>query len=276
VNRPSGTQPAAAGPGTGAVTPGDGSAPSGRRVSLARLVAALPVRPGRAVLAGLIALSAGLAVYAVASPGSVDWGAVSFCAVAALVATALALYGARDASAQELSLVASLAALATASRVLFAGLPNVKPVTFVVLVSGVALGPAPGFMVGATSALVSNVFFGQGPWTPWQMLAWGGVGVAGGLLGRSGRMPRRWELVAAGAALALGFDWFVTLWMYVAFTVHSWPALVALYARGLPFDLAHAAATALFAGLFGVQAVRIVARFRVRTRVTYVGLEDLS
>ena len=84
------------------------------------------------------------------------------------------------------------------------------------LVSGVALGPAPGFMVGATSALVSNVFFGQGPWTPWQMLAWGGVGVVGGLLGHGGRVPRRWELVVAGAALALAFDWFVTLWMYVA------------------------------------------------------------
>ena len=276
MNRLSGTQPAAVDPGTGAVTPGDGSVPSGPRVSLARLVAALPVRPSRVVLGGLIALSAGLAVYAVASPGSVDWGAVSFCAVAALAATALALYGARDASAQELSLVASLAALATAGRVLFAGLPNVKPVTFIVLVSGVALGPAPGFMVGATSALVSNIFFGQGPWTPWQMLAWGGVGVAGGLLGRGGRAPRRWELVAAGAALALAFDWFVTLWMYIAFTAHSWPALVALYARGLPFDLAHVAATALFAGLFGVQAVRIVARFRVRTRVTFVGLEDLT
>jgi energy-coupling factor transport system substrate-specific component len=275
VNVVSRTQPAPSGAGR-SVSPPAGAAPSGLRVSLARLCAALPVRPSRLVLAGLVALALGLAAYAVVSPGSVDWGAVSFCAVADLAATELGLYGARDASAQELSLVASLAALATASRVLFAGLPNVKPVTFVVLVSGVALGPAPGFMVGATSALVSNVFFGQGPWTPWQMLAWGGVGVAGGLLGRGGRVPRRWELVAAGAALALAFDWFVTLWMYVAFTAHSWPALVALYARGLPFDLAHVAATALFAGLFGVQAVRIVARFRVRTRVTFVGLEDLS
>jgi energy-coupling factor transport system substrate-specific component len=267
---------AAAAHGGAAVAPRPAARPSALRALLARLVAALPVRPSRLVLGGLIALAVALAAYAVVSPGSVDWGAVSFCAVAALAATALALYGARDASAQELSLVASLAALATASRVLFAGLPNVKPVTFVVLVSGVALGPAPGFMVGATSALVSNVFFGQGPWTPWQMLAWGGVGIVGGLLGRGSRTPRRWELVAAGAALALAFDWFVTLWMYIAFTVHSWPALVALYARGLPFDVAHVAATALFAGLFGVQAVRIVARFRVRTRVKFVGLEDPS
>jgi len=233
------------------------------------------VTPSRLLLVALLGPAAALAAYAAVAPGAVDWGAVSFVAVAALAATALALYGTRDASAQELSLVASLAALATASRVLFAGLPNVKPVTFVVLVSGVALGPGPGFMVGATSALVSNLFFGQGPWTPWQMLAWGAVGIVGGLLGRGGRTPRRWELVVAGALLALAFDWFVTVWMYIAFTAHTWPALVALYARGLPFDLAHVAATALFAGLFGAQAVRIVARFRVRTRVTFVGLEDM-
>ena len=229
----------------------------------------------RLVIASLAALAGTLAVYAILAPNAIDWGTVSFVAVAALAATALALYGARDASAQELSLVASLAALATASRVLFAGLPNVKPVTFVVLVSGVALGPGPGFMVGATSALVSNLFFGQGPWTPWQMLAWGATGLVGGLLGRDGRMPRRWELVVVGALMALAFDWFVTIWMYISFTAHTWPAFLALYARGLPFDVAHVGATALFAGLFGVEAVRIVARFRVRTRVTFVGLEDM-
>lgn len=74
--------------------------------------------------------------------------------------------------------------------------------------------------------------------------------------------------------LALAFDWFVTLWMFLAYTARTWPALIAVYAQGLPFDLAHVAATGLFAGLFGVQAVTIVARFRVRTRVTFVGLED--
>ena len=151
-------------------------------------------------------------------PGAVDWGTVSFVLVLALVAVGVAAYGRRATAAHELSLVAALAALATASRVLFASLPNVKPVTFVVLISGVALGPGPGFMVGATSALVSNLFFGQGPWTPWQMLAWGAVGAAGGLIGRGGRLPRRWELVVAGGLLALAFDWFVTLWMFLAYT----------------------------------------------------------
>jgi energy-coupling factor transport system substrate-specific component len=226
------------------------------------------------VLVGLVVLAAALAAWAALDPGAVDWATVSFVLVLALVGIGVAGYGVRSRAATELSLIAALAALATASRVLFASLPNVKPVTFVVLVSGVALGPGPGFMVGATSALVSNLFFGQGPWTPWQMLAWGAVGAVGGLIGRGGRIPQRWELVVAGSLLALAFDWFVTLWMFLAYTTRTWPALLALYAQGLPFDLAHVAATGLFAGLFGVQAVTIVARFRVRTRVTFVGLED--
>lgn len=229
---------------------------------------------GRAVVAALVAVATGLTIWAIVDPGAIDWGTLSFAMVLALVGLGIGAYALRARAATELSLIAALAALATASRVLFASLPNVKPVTFVVLISGVALGPGPGFMVGATSALVSNLFFGQGPWTPWQMLAWGAVGAAGGLIGHGGRLPRRWELVVAGCLLALAFDWFVTLWMFLAYTARTWPALVALYAQGLPFDLAHVAATGLFAGLLGVQAVTIVARFRVRTRVTFVGLED--
>ena len=230
--------------------------------------------PGLLVSAALVITAIVLATLAVVDPRSVDWGTTSFAIALAVAAAAIAAYGARRTSAQELSLVAALAALATASRVLFASLPNVKPVTFIVLVSGVALGSSAGFMVGATAALVSNLFFGQGPWTPWQMLGWGLVGAVGGLLGRGGRLPPRWELVVAGAVLSLAFDWILTAWMYLAYSAHTWGAFLALYARGLPFDVAHVAATTLFVAAFGRQAVTIVARFRVRTRVTFVGLEE--
>jgi len=246
------------------------------RAAVARRVSTALPRSGLSTVAlvGLLAAAGVLAAWSALAPDDVDWSLTSLLIVLALVGAVLVGYGARSVSAQELSLVAALAALATASRVLFASLPNVKPVTFIVLVSGVALGPGPGFMVGATSALVSNLFFGQGPWTPWQMLGWGLVGAVGGLLGRKGRRPGRWELVLFGGLLALAFDWLVTLWTFLAFTARTWPALLALYAQGLPFDLAHVTATCLFAGLFGVKAVTIVARFRARTRVTFVGLED--
>src|SRR3954447_13902142 len=84
--------------------------------------------------------------------------------------------------AKVVALVATLAALAALGRVAFAPLPSVKPTTTIVLIAGFALGAAPGFTVGAVAALASNLFFGQGPWTPWQMVAWGLVGVLGAAL----------------------------------------------------------------------------------------------
>ena len=222
-----------------------------------------------AVLGTVAIVAAGFAVF---DPGAVDWGMLSLVLIVAVVGLAVIAYGLRDSSASELSLIAALAALATAGRVLFASLPNVKPVTFIVLVSGIALGPAPGFMVGATTAVVSNLFFGQGPWTPWQMLAWGFVGVVGGLMGIKGRRPARWEIVVVGAVLSVGFDWFVSIWMFLSYTPRTWPALVALYAQGLPFDLAHLMATAVLAALFGPRAVAIIARFRARTTATFVSV----
>src|SRR4051794_41829266 len=91
--------------------------------------------------------------------------------------------------ARVLSLVAALAALAVVGRLAFAAIPNVKPVTDIVLFAGMALGAAPGFAVGAVTALVSNVFLSQGPWTPWQMAAWGGGGGAGALISRGVGRP---------------------------------------------------------------------------------------
>lgn len=75
-----------------------------------------------------------------------------------------------------------LAVLAAAGRILFAPIPDFKPVSAIAIIAGVAFGRKSGFMVGALAALASNFFFGQGPWTPWQMYAWGLVGYGAGLL----------------------------------------------------------------------------------------------
>lgn len=75
-----------------------------------------------------------------------------------------------------------LAALAAAGRILFAPIPDFKPVSAIAIIAGVVFGRKSGFMVGALAALASNFFFGQGPWTPWQMYAWGLVGYGAGLL----------------------------------------------------------------------------------------------
>ena len=109
----------------------------------------------------------------------------SFLLLGAALAVGFGWYERSHPSARVLALVATLAALAALGRVAFAPIPSVKPTTDIVLIAGFVLGGAPGFAVGAVGALASNVFFGQGPWTPWQMCAWGGVGIGGALLART-------------------------------------------------------------------------------------------
>ncbi len=83
--------------------------------------------------------------------------------------------------ARELVLIAILCALAVASRWVFLWLPNFKPIYAVIILSGMVFGPQAGFLVGAVSAFASNFLFGQGPWTPWQMMAYGVCGCLAGL-----------------------------------------------------------------------------------------------
>ena len=103
-----------------------------------------------------------------------SWVAASLLVLGLALAAGFAWYERAHPTSRVLALVATLAALAALGRIAFAPLPNVKPTTDIVLLTGYALGGAPGFAVGAVAALASNVFFGQGPWTPWQMCAWGG------------------------------------------------------------------------------------------------------
>ena len=91
-------------------------------------------------------------------------------------------FEARKPQARELTLVAVRAALAAASRVAFVFLPGFKPIIGIIMISGIAFGPESGFLIGAMSVFASNFFYSQGPWTPWQMMAYGAAGFLAGLL----------------------------------------------------------------------------------------------
>ena len=120
-----------------------------------------------------------------------SWQLASFGLLALALAAGFAWYERSRPSSRTVALVAALAALATLGRLAFAPLPNVKPTTDIVLIAGYVLGGAPGFTVGAVSAIASNIVLSEGPWTPWQMLAWGLVGIAGAVLARCRRpIPR--------------------------------------------------------------------------------------
>src|SRR5579875_3244180 len=108
-----------------------------------------------------------------------SWQLGAFAILALGLAAGFVWYERSRPDARIVALVATLAAFAALGRIAFAAVPNVKPTTDIVFVSGYALGGGPGFVVGAVAGLASNFFFGQGPWTPWQMAAWGVTGLLG-------------------------------------------------------------------------------------------------
>src|SRR6202050_3703601 len=113
-----------------------------------------------------------------------SWPLASFLVVGVVLALGWLAYERRRPSARMVAVVGTLAAVAALGRDAFVALPDVKPITAITLVVGYALGPLPGFTVGAIGMLASNVMLGQGPYTPWQMAAWGMVGLIGAALGR--------------------------------------------------------------------------------------------
>ncbi len=118
----------------------------------------------------------------------VSWPLASFLVVGVVLLLGWLAYERRQPSARMVAVVGTLAAVAALGRDAFVALPDVKPITAMALVVGYALGPLPGFTVGAVGMLMSNFLLGQGPYTPWQMAAWGCVGLFGAFLGRlSGR-----------------------------------------------------------------------------------------
>ncbi len=199
------------------------------------------------------------------------WPVASLVALGVALAGGFAWYERSRPSARLLAVVGTLAALAILGRIAFAPIPNVKPTTDIVLIAGYALGGAPGFAVGAVSALVSNLFFGEGPWTPWQMAAWGLVGLLGaGLALASGRRMGRVPLAVACALAGLGYGVILDVSTWVTFTgERTLGQFGAISAASLPFNLAHAAGNLVFYLAFGPSLVRAVERCRARFEIAW-------
>ncbi|MBN8867712.1 MAG: ECF transporter S component [Solirubrobacterales bacterium] len=167
---------------------------------------------------------------------------------------------------QIVALVAVLAALAVAGRIVLAPIPNVVATTDIVIIAGFVLGPAPGFAVGALGGLVSNFWLGQGIWTPWQMVAWGMCGVAGGVLWKmTGGRVNRWGMAAFCGLAGILFGAWMNLETMVSFGGEmSLDRYLALEVRAIPFDIAHMTGNVVFALAAGPAMVAALVRFRER------------
>lgn len=172
---------------------------------------------------------------------------------------------------KEIALIATLSTFGAIGRVVFAPFPNIKPTTFIVAISGLVFGPYEGFLIGSTTAFVSNIFLGQGPWTPWQMFAWGMVGFISGLIGRK-KSHVSAEVFAFFCFLyGFMFDWIMDLWYVVGFIKPlTLKSIFLAYLTGITFDLAHAASSFVFCIIFFDVFYRVLDRFKRRLEVTYI------
>lgn len=195
-----------------------------------------------------------------------SWQIAIFVVLGAVLIGGFAWYERSRPPSQIVALVAALAALAVAGRLLLAPIPNVVATTDIAIFSGYAFGAAPGFAVGALAGLISNFWLGQGPWTPWQMAGWGLAGVLGALLARAtARRAGRIELTAACGFAGIAYGVLLNFSLMVSYggelTLDRW---LALEARAVPFDLAHAIGNIALALVAGPAMVRMLVRFRER------------
>ena len=194
--------------------------------------------------------------------------ALLLAAIALLAGAATWLDGGPQ-SAKEVTVIATLAAAAAAGRVLMAPVPDVQPVTVIVVATGVALGARAGIGVGASAAFVSNFFLGQGLWTPWQMLAWGGCGAVGALA--APLLRRRIPFAIVCCLLGFAFGFVLDVWNWYGFYPHTWSSFIARQATGLPFDVAHATGNLVLALAAGPELRRLLERYgrRLKTEIVW-------
>lgn len=179
----------------------------------------------------------------------------------------------RRPTAREIAVVAVLTALAVAARAAFVWVPHFKPMAAIIMIAGIAAGPQTGFLVGSVAALASNFIFGQGPWTPWQMLAFGVVGLVAGLLADARvfpranlSWPRRIALAVTGFVLIVGLAGPIldTSTFFYLSTAPTLELAATVYLAGLPVNAIHGVATALTLLVVANPLLDQLARVRVK------------
>lgn len=177
------------------------------------------------------------------------------------------IFEGRKPQARELLTIAVLVAIAVAGRAAFFMVPSFKPVVAVTIISAVCFGAESGFLVGALSMLSSNMLFGQGPWTPWQMFAAGIIGFLAGILFQKGWLKARKISLCIYGFLATVFIYggimnpaSLVMTSY-AITKRN---LLAIYMSGLPVDLVHASATVIFLWIASKPMIEKLERIKVK------------
>lgn len=153
----------------------------------------------------------------------------------------------KEVKTTELVLIAVMTSVAVVGRFAFAALPGMSPITAIAALTAMYFGPAAGFLTGSLSALVSNVLFGQGPWTPFQMIAWGLTGYFGGVLGAGGLLSHKWQLAFYGLLSGVLFSFLMDIWTVLSVDgTFLWTRYLAALGTAAPYTLVYAVSNAAF------------------------------
>ncbi|MDO4288995.1 MAG: ECF transporter S component [Eubacterium sp.] len=194
---------------------------------------------------------------------------VALCMMFYTMAPFFMVFEGRKPKAREIMVLAVLIAIAVVGRMAFFMVPHFKPVTAIVIIAGVCFGAESGFMVGAMSGFMSNFFFGQGPWTPYQMFSWGIIGFLAGILFRKGMLK------AKKSSLCI-FGFLATFFIYGGLMDTATPLMfyqgelklmsfLPYYVSGAPVNLVHAISTVIFLFI----AARVMIEKLERIKVKY-------
>ncbi|MEG0035682.1 MAG: ECF transporter S component [Oscillospiraceae bacterium] len=192
---------------------------------------------------------------------------ISMLIILETIAPFLMIFEKRRPQARELLVLAVLCAIGVAGRAAFFMLPQFKPVAALVIIAAVAFGGESGFIVGSLTMFLSNMFYTQGPWTPWQMFAMGIIGFLAGILFKKGFLRRDRIALSVFGFFAAFFVYGIIMNCSVVFTYQEKPTLSMLAAYcflGMPMDLIHAAATAFFLWVAGPAMLEKLDRIKIK------------
>ena len=203
------------------------------------------------------------------------------CSLIVIVAAMLPffmMFEGRKPKAREIMVISVLAAIGVAGRAAFFMVPSFKPVAAIVILTGVSFGGEAGFLVGCLIMMLSNMFMGQGPWTPWQMFSFGIIGFLAGILYQKGILKaRKRDLCIYGfLSVVLIYGGIMNpasiLMSYGDITPAS---LVAFYISGIPVDLVHALSTVIFLWFLSRPLLEKLERIKKKYGLIESGKEEM-
>ncbi|MBL3530501.1 ECF transporter S component [Companilactobacillus zhachilii] len=166
-------------------------------------------------------------------------------------------------NSREIVFIAIICALAVVGRIIFAALPAVKPELFILIMGAIVSGPETGFLMGTIIALTSNMYFGQGVWTPWQMFGLGVIGLVSGLM-MNKNVPT-WLLVVWGFASGFILGWIMDIYYIIGFvnpiTVKS---ILTSILASFYFDFVHALFTAVLLLFVGKRWIKLFNNYKIK------------